>query len=327
MANDSARCHNSAMLRGALLAAALLTLVGVGARESRGAASHPRNGRIAYDHLGASGNHGQIYTSTATGTPRRRLTNSRRYSSLAPSYSPNGKRIVFYRAYRQADIWTMNANGSRPRNLTRTKAIRETDPEWSPSGNEIVFSVESPVADEGIWVMSSRGANRRRLTAGDDHEPSWSPDGTKIVYEHDTSSPSTGPVSQIYVVPAAGGTPTDLTNDPSVSDIQPAWSPNGSEILFSSDRADEFQLDLWLMSPEGAGVRRVTNTPERDEHAPTWSPDGRWIAYVGEGSSHGASSYQLYVSRPDGTSRRMITHACGECAIINDEPSWQPLPG
>lgn len=81
------------------------------------------------------------------------------------------------------------------------------------------------------------------------------------------------------------------------------------------------------MHADGSDVRRVTNTPFRDEHDPAWSPDGRWIAYAGESSTHGASSYQLYVSRPNGSDRRKLTHACGECAIINDDPSWQPLPG
>jgi Tol biopolymer transport system component len=70
----------------------------------------------------------------------------------------------------------------------------------------------------------------------------------------------------------------------------------------------------------------VTNTPGRDERNPAWSPDGRKIVYSGEGSFHGASSSQLYVASPDGSYRRILTHACGECAWINDDPSWQPLP-
>jgi Tol biopolymer transport system component len=321
MANDLPGCHNPPMLRGLILAAALLALLGFGS-----GAGHVRNGRIAYGHLGAGGNRSQIYTTSPAGGHRHWLTNSRRYSSLTPSYSPNGKRILFMRADKQADLWTMNANGSDARHLTRTKGVNETEPAWSPDGKEIVFSVESPAAQQGIWIMNSKGFDRRRLTTGADHNPAWSPDGADIAYQHAAGSPGTGPIVQIYVVPAAGGLPTNLTNDPSVSDLQPAWSPDGSRILFSSDRGDQFQLDLWVMNPDGSGVRQVTHTPGRDEHDPAWSPDGRRIVYVGESSSHGAASYQLYVSRADGSNREIITHACRECAILNDEPSWQPAP-
>ncbi|HZT83922.1 MAG TPA: hypothetical protein VE984_00690 [Gaiellaceae bacterium] len=79
------------------------------------------------------------------------------------------------------------------------------------------------------------------------------------------------------------------------------------------------------MNADGSAVRRVTNTPSRDERDPAWSPDGRRIVYSGNGAFHGASSSQLYGSDADGTNRRVLTHACGECAWINDEPSWQPL--
>jgi TolB protein len=270
------------MLRSLLLVAALVAFVGFAAQQASGA-SHPRNGRIAYDHVG-TGKRFQIYTTTAAGAHRRPLTASRTHSSFAPSYSPRGRRIVFVRSFEQSDLWTMGSSGAR----------------------------------------------KRQLTSGVDSDPSWSPNGTVIAFER-----FSGKVSnqwwQIYVVPAAGGAPTNLTGDLSVTDVEPAWSPDGRTILFSSDRGDEAeganQLDLWSMTPQGTDVRRVTNTPARDEHDPVWSPDGRWIAYTGVGSFHGASSFQLYVSRPDGSSRRKITHACGECTYVNGDATWQPLPG
>jgi Tol biopolymer transport system component len=316
------------MLRSLLLVAALVAFLGFAAQRSSGA-SHPRDGRIAYDHVG-TGSRFQIYTSTATGAHRRPLTAGRRYSSFAPSYSPNGRRIVFVRSFKQSDLWTMGSSGARKRQLTATAGIDETQPAWSPDGEQIAFSVESPTDQRGIWIVGADGRGRRQLTSGADSDPSWSPDGTVIAFER-FSGKVTKQWWQIYVVPAAGGTATNLTEDLSVADVEPAWSPDGSRILFSSDRGDATgganQLDLWSMTPQGTDVRRVTNTPARDEHDPAWSPDGRWIAYSGVGSFHGASSSQLYVSRPDGSSRRKITHACGECAYVNDDAAWQPLSG
>ena len=164
------------MLRGSLLAAALLTLLGFGS-----ATGHVRDGRIAYDHVG-NGNRLQIYTTTATGARRHQLTNSHRYSSFDPSYSPNGKRIVFARAYKQTELWTMNANGTHERRLTQTNGIREVQPVWSPDGQQIAFAVESPAAQQGIWIVGVDGNGRRRLTSGDDAHPSWSPDNGEIAF-------------------------------------------------------------------------------------------------------------------------------------------------
>jgi hypothetical protein len=41
---------------------------------------------------------------------------------------------------------------------------------------------------------------------------------------------------------------------------------------------------------------------------------------------HGSVSYQVFVSDTHGANRRNITHSCGQCSILNVDPSWQPLP-
>jgi Tol biopolymer transport system component len=320
MANDRLACQNPTMLRGSLLAAALVTLLGFGS-----VAKQVRNGRIAYVHVG-TGNRFQIYTMTAAGAHRRPVTTSHRYSSYEPAYSPNGKRIVFVRAFKQRDLWLIRANGTRRRDLTSTAHVSEVEPAWSPDGKEIAFAVESPAALPGIWTVGVDGTGSRQLTNGADSHPSWSADGSKIAFAR---------AGAIYVVPASGGTPTQLTFPGADSDgqpyvdLEPTWSPDGGQILFVSDRGAPAEsvneLDIWAMAADGSNVHRVTNTPNRDEHDPAWSPDARWIVYSGMGSFHGASSSQIYVSKADGSNRRILTHACGECAYVNDEPTWQPL--
>jgi Tol biopolymer transport system component len=135
-----------------LVAVAALALAAQGSC----APSVVRNGRIAYVHV-ANGDRFQIYTMTATGKHRHALTKSRRYSSYDPSYAPNGRRIVFVRAYRQRDLWTMRADGRHKKPLASTPGIDEIDPAWSPDGREIAFRVESPAAQQGIWVEGVNG--------------------------------------------------------------------------------------------------------------------------------------------------------------------------
>jgi TolB protein len=305
------------MLRGTLLAAALLTLLGLGS-----GAGHVRSGRIAYVHVG-SGDRFQIYTVTSSGANRRPLTTGRRYSSDGPAYAPRGRRIVFVRAFKQSDLWTMDADGTNKQPLTRTQHIDENAPAWSPDGKEIAFGVDKPAAQQGIWVIGANGQNREQLTTGADGDPSWSPDGSTIAFERYDAATQ---VHRIFTVPTGGGSPTLLSTTPGFSDLAPAWSPNGRRILFSSDRPDLVQLDLFVMNPDGSGVQRITNTQDRDEGGAAWSPDGRRIVYSGMGAFHGASSSQIYVSNANGTHPRALTHACGDCAYVNEDPSWQPLP-
>jgi Tol biopolymer transport system component len=311
------------MLRGLLLLGATLPLLAFGGAS----ASHVHNGLIAYAHVG-NGDRSQIYSMTQAGAHRHPLTTGHRYSSYDPAYSPSGKRIAFVRATTSPDIWVMNADGTRKRALTMTDGGIEVDPAWSPNGKQIAFAVEGPTPEQGIWLLQANGKGGRvPLTHGNDTNPAWSPDGSEIAFQR------RDPVTQtdaIFVVPAAGGAATDLTDDPTSDYLDPAWSPDGNWILLSSDRPDQVQLDLWALNLRAVGPGpsfvRITNTPSRDERDPAWSPDGRKIVYSGQGSFHGASSSQIYVSNADGSNRHVLTHACGECAWINDGPSWQPLP-
>lgn len=314
------------VLRGLLLLAAVASLAATGAQAAGGRARGSHTGLIAFAHLGADARRFQIFAVTPSGTHLRQLTRSRRLSSFSPSFSPNGRQIVFVRSYKHEDLWTMTASGRHARRLTRTKQVDETDPAWSPDGKEIAFAVKGPVADEGIWVVGRDGRNRFRLTTGVDTHPTWSPDGSRIAFQR-YSGAVNAQSWQIYVVPAGGGAAIDLSNDLQIGDTRPSWSPDGSRILFASDRDNQYQLDLWTMTPDGGSLRRVTDTPNRDEAAPAWSPDGKRIVYSGVSSSSGAASSQLYVSRSNGSHRRVLTHSCGDCAIANEDPSWQPRGG
>ena len=67
---------------------------------------------------------------------------------LLPSYSPDGKRIVFVsdRAPRYG-IWTMNADGGDLRKLVSYENLNVAFPRYSPDGNQILYTVFSPERD------------------------------------------------------------------------------------------------------------------------------------------------------------------------------------
>ena len=83
-----------------------------------------------------------IFLMNADGTNPVRLTEDARVNWL-PSWSPDGKRIVFMRLTHDdaitADIYVINADGTGLVNLTQTPGVGEFDPSWKPTP----FSVSS----------------------------------------------------------------------------------------------------------------------------------------------------------------------------------------
>ena len=83
-----------------------------------------------------------IFVMNADGTHLVRLTEDARFNWY-PSWSPDGKRIVFVRATHDditdCDIYMMNADGTGLVNLTQTPGVGEWHPSWKPTP----FSVSS----------------------------------------------------------------------------------------------------------------------------------------------------------------------------------------
>src|SRR5919109_650558 len=69
------------------------------------------------------------------------------------------------------------------------------------------------------------------------------------------------------------------------------------KISFWSDRAFGGRAQVFVMSPDGTGLRQLTRGPERDTQA-SWSPDGRRVSFVRVRSEDAAPS--IWVVAADG---------------------------
>jgi dipeptidyl aminopeptidase/acylaminoacyl peptidase len=101
-----------------------------------------------------------------------------------PSFSPDGRRIVFIRGDHVA---VMSARGGPARALTGGRGT-EMMPTFSPNGNRIAY-----VSSQGgnlfhIWIMRANGSREERLTSGrggQEFNPDFAPTGRALVYEND----------------------------------------------------------------------------------------------------------------------------------------------
>jgi TolB protein len=127
---------------------------------------------VADNHVTA-----EIYliNADATGKPTR-LTNNTE-EERAPSWSPDGKRIVFCcrRGGPDLEICVMNADGTGQVQLTEN-AIGDLTPSWSPDGKKIVF--HRRVGERGqfqLFLINADGTGEKQLTnpPGLNAFPNW----------------------------------------------------------------------------------------------------------------------------------------------------------
>ena len=124
----------------------------------------------------------EIYVMDADGGNQQRLTNNPD-NDWNPSWSPDGKRIVF-RSNRDghvhvihgiptSEIYVMDADGGNQQRLTENR-VYDYSPSWSPDGKRIAFTSERDGNSE-IYVMDADGGNQRNLTNNrhSDFGPAW----------------------------------------------------------------------------------------------------------------------------------------------------------
>ncbi|MDA0939118.1 MAG: Tol-Pal system beta propeller repeat protein TolB [Proteobacteria bacterium] len=112
----------------------------------------------------------------------QKITNQKNVVNTSPSYSPDGKKIVF-NSNRSGtrQIFVMNRDGSDIVQISQGEGSY-TAPSWSPRGDYIAFT-KSYMGNFYIGIMKTDGTSERLLTKSWlDESPSWSPNGRIIIF-------------------------------------------------------------------------------------------------------------------------------------------------
>lgn len=142
----------------------------------------------------------ETFTMKADGSEIKQITSFKTVSTY-PSYSPDGKQIVFRRvineagfqwdlsnSQRNSEIFVMNSDGTNPINLSKNAAYDGWGA-WSPDGKWILFSSNrsGPANIGQLYIINPDGSNLQKITDGPGAfvQPSWSKDGKKILaFQH-----------------------------------------------------------------------------------------------------------------------------------------------
>lgn len=178
------------------------------------------------------------------------------------------------------DVEVIRADGTCRRPIAEGPAT-DLHPAWTAAGLIAYDSDRAP--GQGLWLHDLKTGQEHRLDLGtlSATSPAFSPDGATLAFEGRVPGSTDG---SIYLVPAAGGTPTLLTTDPldpaapaPSANGGPSFSPDGATVYFVSNRSGAY--DVWKVPAAGGEAVRVT-TGSGIIGKPAVSPDGLSLAYA-----------------------------------------------
>jgi dipeptidyl aminopeptidase/acylaminoacyl peptidase len=280
----------------------------------------------------------------------------------SPQVSPDGTQIVYARRWTdkvndkyESDVWIVNADGTKNRFL-----VKGSSPQWSPDGKRLAYIAPGEPTGAQIWVKWLDTGEETQLTRLE-RGPSgiqWSPDGKRIAfnmivparpeltvklpskpngakwvepprvidrlnYRADGAGYRPEGFTHIFVLPATGGTPRQLT-DGDFNHGSGEWTPDSQTIVFSATRKPDADFlrggsEIYAVNVSDRQIRALTDRKGPDAN-PAVSPDGRLIAYTGFDETDDTYTVsKLYLMDIGGKNRRLLS---GELDRSPSELIW-----
>ena len=201
----------------------------------------------------------------------------------APSFSPDGRRIVFeVDDFLGGSVWTISTGGDDAKFITQ----RGHEPVYAPGGKSILYNMRGvfqvrldpdtndPVG-ESVQISGISGAfsGIRRV--------SFSADGKKMAYSALLRRESLSSVRLQANSADSGGAPTALVQNTNDMTNFPAFSPDGKRIAFQTCNIGGTGCDIWVMNADGTNQIQLT-TSESNDLMPSWFPDIEHIAFISD---------------------------------------------
>jgi Tol biopolymer transport system component len=219
--------------------------------------------RIVFEYDHPNGNGCSIDLINADGSGLVDLTGQRTGCEQNPSFTPDGRHIVFV-AQRcdscSQGIWNMNLHGRNRHMIQQTPTgLHAIDPNVSPDGSTLAFVAQKPNERGALYLVDTDGTDLRRIvpfsfSLGTRYD--WAPDGKRLVFTTNGSE-----TSNVATVRPDGSGLTYLTDSrsPDVSFGGAAYSPDGHSIVFR--QVNQGESAYFRMRSNGGPLHLVIDLP------------------------------------------------------------------
>jgi len=225
---------------------------------------HPSGRSIAYTELADDGTH-VVVRDLVNGTARR--VSFGEGTNITPTFSPDGKTLVFSSGIDGTDLWAVPlAGGEGPVRVTVGRGTENLSPSFSPDGRRIAFA-SGRLGRPEVYITDADGANPQWLTTtgfGDQSyrsDPSWSPDGRHVAFQTQIEGRF-----QVATINLRDRSVKQHTIEG--ANEQPSWAPDARHLVFTSSRSGTRQL--WVLDTESGRLRQLTHGSAARMGA--WSP-------------------------------------------------------
>ncbi|MFC3122699.1 S9 family peptidase [Agaribacter flavus] len=222
----------------------------------------------------------------------------------SPVFSDDGRKLAYLSSKEgKVQIYV--------RDMATGNTARVTDVSMSPSGLRF-----SPDGQHLAFVMFTPDKVKPLFSLDfKPKEAKWAEEAHYIdqtLFQRDGSGMKRPGNMHVYIVPAIGGTPRQLTFGKYDFASAVTWSKDGSQLLVSANLRkdsdfDVFNTDLHLVDVNSTEITPLTQF-SGPENSPIFSPDGSKIAFTGF-DDNGKSNQitQLYVMNKDGSDLVSLT--------------------
>jgi len=228
-------------------------------------------------------------------------------------------------------LWLWNLEKKDEKRLTEGD-FTVSDPQWSPDGTRITYTARpTPRADDGalsdVWMVTITSGEKKKLASGDGASDNarWSPDGQWIAYAGSADRDPGPSTAYLYLLPATGGTPKQLTTKFDLSVGTPVWSRDGRTIYFSTNLLEA--IEVYSCEVATASVKQLSRRGGSTGITEI-SRDGKTIVGTLSGPKQPT---EIYSSNPGFTTLNPITdhnawlkdYALGDSEIVR----WKSKDG
>lgn len=163
---------------------------------------------------------------------------------------------------------TLNGENVYARTEQKHVANNLTAISLSPNGKRLAVTARGEVFD--VPVAKGVTRNITRTPGAHERDAEWSYDGKNIAYISDRTGET-----EIWLEPAEGGEPVQLTKDNDTYIRQFAWSPDNKTILYTDRKNRIVVVDVASKSK-----KVLMQNPEAEFRDVAFSADSQWITYT-----------------------------------------------